>query len=137
MIVEAIRGTSAEVLSLVAEREGALTAHVLFSKVVQSDSRAACALGPVAVDPPLQGGGIGDALIRAGIERLRRADWALLFVLGDPGYYRRFGFELAAPHGWHYTSHDFDRAFQVMWLVGPRTGAAGERWVEYDKAFRP
>ena len=49
-------------------------------------------LGPVAVRPDLQRRGIGQALIRAGIDRMRADGRAAIFVLGDPAYYGRFGF---------------------------------------------
>jgi putative acetyltransferase len=134
-IVEAIRGTSSEVLSLVAEEDGVLAAHALFSIVTLDDPRRACALGPVAVDPPRQSKRIGDALIRAGIAELRLEGWQLLFVLGNPKYYARFGFVPAAPYGWHFGSHELDRAFQVIVLDGSEMGSGGERWIEYHPAF--
>jgi putative acetyltransferase len=135
-IVAQIRGTQAEVLSLVAEADGVLAAHLLFSVVDADDAPRACALGPVAVDPPLQSRGIGDALIRAGIDRLRADRWPIVFVLGNPRYYSRFGFELAAPYGWHYGSREFDRAFQVMRLDGGRLKhTTHERCVRYHASF--
>ena len=133
-IVDAVRGTPSEVLSLVAEEDGTLAAHVLFSTVALDDPRRACALGPVAVDPPRQSKRIGAALIRAGIAELSTAGWQLVFVLGNPKYYSRFGFVPAAPHGWHY-GHDLDRAFQVMVLDGSKLGSGGERWIKYHPAF--
>jgi putative acetyltransferase len=95
---------------------------------------AAGALGPVGVLPDAQGLGIGAALIRAGIEACRALDWRVLFVLGHPAYYARFGFQRAAPRGLHYASHAFDAAFQVQELVpGALVGVAG--WVRYHAAF--
>jgi putative acetyltransferase len=134
-IVDAIRGTSSEVLSLIAEEDGVLAAHALFSAVRLDDPRRACALGPVAVDPPRQSKRIGDALIRAGIAELRLDGWQLLFVLGNPKYYSRFGFVPAAPHGWRFGSRELDRAFQVIVLDGSEMGSGGERWIEYHPAF--
>ena len=49
-------------------------------------------LGPVSVEPPLQRQGIGRALIMAGIRFLREGGAAGCIVVGDPGYYSRFGF---------------------------------------------
>jgi len=134
-IVDAVRGTPWEVLSLVAEEDDTLAAHVLFSAVTLDDPRRACALGPVAVDPPRQSKRIGDALIRAGIAQLRTDGWQLVFVLGSPKYYSRFGFVPAAPHGLHYGSRELDRAFQVIVLDGSRLGSGGERWIRYHPAF--
>jgi putative acetyltransferase len=121
---------------MVAERGGRAIGHVFFSPVaVEGDgpTRAAGGLAPVGVLPDEQGHGTGAALIRAGIETAR-ALWPLLFVLGNPAYYGRFGFALAAPHGLHYESHAFDSAFQVQELS--RGALAGVRgWVRYHPAF--
>jgi predicted N-acetyltransferase YhbS len=88
----------------------------------------------VGVLPEEQGRGAGSALIRAGIEVARGLGWPLLFVLGNPAYYGRFGFTLAAPHGLHYESHDFDVAFQVQELA-PGALADAHGWVRYHPAF--
>ncbi len=46
----------------------------------------------MAVAPERQGAGVGAALIEAGLARLRQAGASGCVVLGDPGYYVRFGF---------------------------------------------
>jgi putative acetyltransferase len=46
------------------------------------------------VAPACQGQGIGSLLIRAGMERARRGDHEIVFVVGEPAYYARFGFGL-------------------------------------------
>ena len=56
-----------------------------------SSFRAAL-LGPLAVAPAWQRQGIGSAIVRAGLQRLKDADVDLVCVLGDPAYYGRFGF---------------------------------------------
>ncbi len=120
-----------------AEEAGRPVGHVLFSAVTIErgpKSPAAGALAPVGVLPAAQGRGVGSALIRAGIASAHGLGWQLLFVLGNPSYYGRFGFQLAAPHGLHYASHDFDSAFQVQELApGALAGARG--WVRYHPAF--
>jgi putative acetyltransferase len=85
-------------LSLVAEDSGEIVGHVLFTAVSAAGSPAAI-LTPLAVMPDRHGGGIGTALVEDGLRRLREAGTGLVFVFGDPAYYRRFGFEAAAPHG--------------------------------------
>ena len=127
---------AAPLVSLVAEQAGRVVGHVLFSPVTLEDRMELPlgALGPVGVLPDAQGEGAGSALIRAGIEACRAHDWRVLFVLGAPAYYARFGFELAAPRGLHYESHAFDSAFQVREPVpGALGGLAG--WVRYHAAF--
>jgi predicted N-acetyltransferase YhbS len=124
-------------VSLVAEEAAGAIGHVLFTEVaIEGDGAriTAGALAPVGVLPPAQGRGVGAGLIRAGIGRCRTLPWPLLFVLGSPRYYGRFGFQLAAPHGLHYASHDFDVAFHVQELVpGALAGTRG--WVRYHPAF--
>src|SRR5438094_5697646 len=70
-IVEAVRESPGFIpdLSLVAERDGEILGHVLFSPVAvqgEGESWALLALGPVAVRPPWQRQGIGSRLIRTG-----------------------------------------------------------------------
>ena len=92
-IVERLRQNGALTLSLVAEIGGAIVGHVAYSKVTIDGTEAGWfGLGPVAVSPLHQRGGIGDRLIREGLDRLREIGSAGCVVLGDPAYYRRFGF---------------------------------------------
>ncbi len=93
-IVEALREDGALSVSLVAEAAGLIIGHVAFSRVEIAVSEGDWyGLGPVSVDPVQQGRGIGQALIRAGLDQLRAIDAAGCVLLGDPAYYGRFGFE--------------------------------------------
>jgi len=135
-IVAQVRTDPALVLSMVATRRGTVVAHVLFSRVVVAPpSASAIALGPVSVAPQLQSSGIGTRLIDAAIARVSRAEFDLLFVLGNPRYYGRFGFEPAAPYGYHYGSRDYDRAFQVRAIGTAPIAPAYDAWVAYHAAF--
>ncbi len=80
-------------LSLSAVIDHALVGHVILTKcsVAGSEVRAAL-IGPLAVNPRWQRQGIGSALVRAGIQRLKAANLDLVCVLGDPAYYCRLGF---------------------------------------------
>ena len=92
-ITNALREAGALTLSLVARLDGRIAGHVAFSPVTVSDGSADWyGLGPVAVLPDLQGQGIGAALIRDGLERLKALGAAGCVVMGDPAYYGRFGF---------------------------------------------
>jgi len=92
-IIERLRDASALSLSLVAIEGTALIGHVAFSPVmIDGAGEGWFGLGPVSVAPERQGGGIGSALVRDGLERLRSNGAAGCVVLGDPGYYPRFGF---------------------------------------------
>ena len=94
--------TARPLLSLVAEVDGKHVGHVLFTaaSVETSDRKpAASLLAPLAVMPQAQGRGIGTRLCNAGLERLRGSGVELVFVLGHPGYYPRFGFRPAGALG--------------------------------------
>ena len=95
-LVDELRSNAGVTLSLVAEEDGMILGHVLFSpvRVVTPDgSREGQGMGPVAVEPTRQRQGIGSALIRDGLDRLRRAGHAVVVVEGSPHYYSRFGFQ--------------------------------------------
>ena len=76
-IIERLRAANALLLSLVAERDGQILGHVAFSDVtIGGHDRGWVGLGPVSVAPGAQAGGIGSALIRAGLARLQTYCWA-------------------------------------------------------------
>ena len=136
-LVARLRQEAPACVSLVAESAGRVIGHVFFSPVTIEGDRPgvpAGGLAPVSVLPEEQGRGAGGALIRAGIEASRALGWRLLFVLGNPAYYRRFGFQLAASHALHYESHAFDGAFQVQELA-PGALARVKGFVRYPAAF--
>jgi putative acetyltransferase len=92
-IIDALRNAGALMLSLVAEEQGRIVGHVAFSPVtINGKAGRWFGLGPVSVEPSEQRRGIGQALIRDGLERLRAAGAEGCVLLGDPAYYRRFGF---------------------------------------------
>jgi putative acetyltransferase len=83
-------------------------------------------LGPMAVAPELQRSGIGSELVAAGFLACEAHGVGLVFVLGHPSYYPRFGFEPAAGRGFRYRSAAFDRAFFLRELVpGAAQGGGG------------
>ena len=82
-----------DVLSLVAESDAGIVGHVVFTRCgVTGGTANVILLGPLAVAPASQKQGIGTALVRAGMDRVRQAGGDLVCVLGDPAYYSRFGF---------------------------------------------
>lgn len=92
-LVDAIVAAGDTVLELVAEEEGSIVGHILFSRLVITGNDKpfnAVALAPLAVSPSFQSSGIGGALIREGHVRLKEAGETLSIVLGDPAYYGRF-----------------------------------------------
>lgn len=94
LIIDRLRAAGALTLSLVAEAEGAVVGHAAFSPVAVSDgSLGWFGLGPISVDPARQGEGIGGTLVREGLRQLQARGASGCVLLGDPGYYGRFGFE--------------------------------------------
>lgn len=92
-IIERLRRDGDLTLSLVVERDGCVVGHAAFSPVTIDGVECGWfGLGPVAVMPGFQRSGVGGALIRKGLARLRERNARGCVVLGDPDYYRRFGF---------------------------------------------
>ncbi len=93
-IIDALRAAEVLALSLVAEVDGRVVGHIAFSPVTLSDgTRDWYGLGPVSVSPQVQRRGIGQALVREGLSRLKRKQARGCCLVGHPEYYRRFGFE--------------------------------------------
>ncbi len=81
-------------VSLVGVADSQIAGHVLFTRCgVVGSSIKASLLGPLAVAPEWQRRGVGSALVRAGLQRLRKEEVHVVCVLGDPRYYVRHGFE--------------------------------------------
>lgn len=92
-VVLALRAAGALAISLVAEVDGRLVGHIAFSPVVMSDGTPGWyGLGPVSVLPECQRRGIGKALIREGLARLRKMDARGCCLVGHPEYYPALGF---------------------------------------------
>jgi putative acetyltransferase len=89
-LVDDLRAAGDSVFSLVAVDDGVVAGHVLFSRMTAPFR--ALALGPVAVLPEYRQIGLASRLIRQGIARSDADGWRGIFVLGDPAFYRRFGF---------------------------------------------
>lgn len=101
-LVERLRAAAKVTVSLVAEEHGRVLGHVLFSPIsidTGETEQPAAALAPLAVLPAFQRLGIGSALVSAGLARLHELRVARVLVVGDPGYYARFGFAPASRFG--------------------------------------
>jgi putative acetyltransferase len=94
-LVDRLRAGGHALISLVAECEGCVVGHILFSRMwikTPRGSISAVALAPVAVLPEHQRKRIGDLLIRHGLESLRSCAEGIVIVLGHPAYYPKFSF---------------------------------------------
>lgn len=93
-IISALRDAEALALSLVAEIDGCVVGHIAFSPLVISDGTSDWyGLGPVSVLPGYQKQGIGKSLINQGLSMLKELGGQGCALVGDPNYYRRFGFK--------------------------------------------
>ena len=99
-VIDRLRNAGALLLPLVAvdADTSRIVGQVTFSPATNEGGGDWCALGPVAVEPELQGTGIGGRLIEAGLSRMRASGRAGCILTGDPNYYRRFGFEVSGDH---------------------------------------
>ena len=92
-IIAALRAAGALSVSLVAEVDGRVIGHIAFSPVTISDgTRNWYGLGPVSVLPAYQRQGVGKALVREGLARLKAMNPQGCCLVGHPDYYRKFGF---------------------------------------------
>ncbi|WP_166243042.1 GNAT family N-acetyltransferase [Paenibacillus turpanensis] len=99
-LVERIRASSHFVpeLSIVAEQDGRVVGHILLSEavVVENDlAHKVIVLAPIAVIPDQQKRKIGSMLVEEGLSRCRELGAGLVFLIGHPSYYPRFGFKPA------------------------------------------
>ena len=93
-IIKDLRAAGALTISLVADIDGRVVGHVAFSPVVISDgTKDWYGLGPVSVLPEFQKQGIGKSLINEGMSLLKQSGGRGCALVGDPNYYKRFGFK--------------------------------------------
>jgi putative acetyltransferase len=119
-LVDQVRPVVQPLISLVAVLEDKVVGHILFTPVaIEGDAKAwrAMALGPMAVLPEYQNQGIGSSLVLAGLDACRRIGEQVVFVLGHPEFYPRFGFQPAAGKSLRYKRPDFDPYFMVAELA--------------------
>ena len=117
-VIEALRQANALAISLVAVGdEGRIVGHIAFSPVrIDLKPGQWYGLGPVSVLPHLQKTGIGKTLILEGLDMLRHMGAELCVLLGEPDYYRRFGF--ASDPGLTYLNYPINPYFQRIVLSG-------------------
>lgn len=135
-LVDALRDQVQPLVSLIAEDNGSIVGHIMFSPVSLSGHPALRIMGlaPMAVATEHQRKGIGSALIRAGLDRCRRLGFGAVVVLGHASYYPRLGFAPAARFGIGCEYDVPEDVFMVLELQpGFLNRASGK--VKYHAAF--
>ena len=135
-LVDTLRGKIQPLVSLVADLDGLVVGHILFSPIsLDAPSELKLmGLGPMGVLPKHQRQGIGSALVVAGLKQCEALDCDAVVVLGHPEYYPRFGFVVASSHGISSEYDAPDEAFMIKELTpGSLRGVSGT--VSYDEAF--
>lgn len=116
-------------LSIVGVEDDKVIGHILFTPLKVEGEKGtfdALALAPLAVHPNHQKVGIGSSLVEHGLEECRRLGHRMVVVLGDPNYYRRFGFRTARKRGIDTKIKVADQYFMVLALVeGALDGVGG------------
>lgn len=136
MLVDDLRLKARPLVSLVAEKDGEVVGHILFTPVSLSGhtDKALMGLAPMAVSPEFQRQGIGSALVEAGLAQCNDLGIAAIVVLGHPQYYPRFGFVPAVGHG---IDSDYDAPEEAFMVLELQPGALADcsGRIHYHPAF--
>lgn len=128
-IVAELRTDNALYASLVAEVNNVIVGHIAFSKVKINDEFIGWyGLAPVSVDPAYQNQGVGSQLVLSGLNAIRELHAKGCVLLGEPEYYKRFGFKAHKELVFKGVPPEY---FQSLLLSGDMPNGN----VEYHKAF--
>ena len=128
-IINALRAAGALTISLVAEINDRVVGHIAFSPVTISDSsKGWYGLGPISVLPDYQKQGIGKSLIKEGLSLLKDMGGKGCALVGDPNYYKRFGFK-------NYPELIYDGVPQEVFLVLPFSEMVSQGTVVFHEGF--
>ncbi|MDT7728460.1 MAG: putative acetyltransferase [Actinomycetota bacterium] len=113
-------------LSLVAVQNDVIVGHVCCSPARLGDNKTfTIGLGPLGVLPENQRAGVGKALMHAVIAAADALGFAAICLLGDPGYYSRYGFVLSSELGIEPPDGGWAQHFQVRTLAAYAPGLRG------------
>ena len=128
-IIKALRKAGVLTVSLVAEVDGEVVGHVAFSPATLSDGSSKWyGLGPVSVLPEYQKQGIGSELINKGLSILKDKKANGCAVVGEAGYYERFGFK-------HVTGLTYEGVPDEAFLIMPFNDKAPQGIIKFHEAF--
>lgn len=136
-LIDQLRADGDVLLSLVAQVDGEIVGHILFSRLeaeVNGRPLKVASLAPMAVTPEFQGRGIGTALVERGLALCRERGISAVVVLGHPDYYPRFGFSARKGQALQSAYSGAGEAYMALELVpGALSGVTGT--VRYPQAF--
>ena len=135
-LIDALREQATPIVSLVAEEEGKIVGHILFSPVTLTGHPEAKMMGlaPMAVPPNRQNTGIGSALVLAGLAACKALGMGAIVVLGHPHYYPRFGFVPSTHFG---ITCEYEVPAEVFMALELQPGYLREKagMVQYNAVF--
>jgi putative acetyltransferase len=134
-LVEQLYAAGRNAFERVAEQDGDIIAHVLFSPIhiEHGDDGRVLGLAPMAVAPDWQRCGVGTQLVQDALQALSTSPFRSIVVLGDQAYYQRFGFVPASSYDLH-DSYGGGDAFMALALhEGALDGYRGQ--VDYAPEF--
>jgi len=112
-------------LSLVATTpDGEVIGHVVCTRAHVNEAPV-LALGPLSVRPDRQRAGVGSALVHTVLGASDALGEPMVVLLGDPGYYQRFGFRLSSAYGIRPAVADWEPFLQVRALAGYQPSVRG------------
>jgi putative acetyltransferase len=132
-LIERLRADGDVMFELVAEAQGAVAGHILFSRLWADRTLLYAALAPMAVRPDLQRTGLGSRLVRAALDAGREFGVHGVLVLGHPAYYPRFGFSAEATRT---VAAPYSGSPAFMGLALEEGALDGPLMVAYPDAFR-
>ena len=135
-LVDALLEQATPTVSLVADDNGDVIGHIMFSPVSLTGwaNLTLMGLAPMAVAPNHQRKDIGSALIRAGLEQCKKLDIDAVVVLGYPEYYSRFGFSTSSEFGID-TEYDVPKEVFMAIELKPEALRGRTGTVKYHAAF--
>ncbi len=140
-VVDRVREQGGVIFSLVASIEEQMVGHILFSTMTLEQDREVVdhvvALGPVAVLPEFQKQAVGSTLIWWGLKQCESAGHQLVFLVGHPSYYPRFGFVPAQPLGFTcaYLSDEGPNDHFMLYELQPNASQDTQGFVRFHPAF--
>jgi len=110
--------TAKPLFSMIALQDERIVGHILFTNALINsyENIGSAILAPLAVDPEFQNQGIGGRLIKEGLTTLVARNVKLVFVLGHPGYYPRYGFRPASRYGFE-APYPIPQEVGEAWMV--------------------